>query len=359
MHGGGLRARLLQWVSIGLYMSGSLGILRWLASVCMPLRNQRQEPVFPFVQVRRNANLQILTYHRVNDEQDALFPATPVKAFEQQMAHLAKHYHVCVLDEAVEEFQKGRLSRNAVVITFDDGYRDNYQYAYPIVKALSVPMTIFLATDVIGTGRTLWHDRVFSAFRDTAKPILDGFDSLTDGMKLAGPVDRQRTMERVLGLLRHLDEASRDARITALCSCLDVAERRVEQGLMLSWEEVREMSRHGVSFGSHTASHPIMSRISSQETDVQLEQSCEAIQRHLGSRPTTFAYPNGTKADFTEMTKQALRRHGFHCAVTTEFGINEPGTDLYELKRARPWELDLPTFALKMGWYRLISSHAA
>jgi peptidoglycan/xylan/chitin deacetylase (PgdA/CDA1 family) len=73
----------------------------------------------------------------------------------------------------------------------------------------------------------------------------------------------------------------------------------------------------------------------------------------------TFAYPNGTKADFNNVTKETLKRLGFTCAVTTEFGINEPGADMLELKRGRPWEEHLPTFAFKLSWYRLMSSQAA
>jgi peptidoglycan/xylan/chitin deacetylase (PgdA/CDA1 family) len=128
---------------------------------------------------------------------------------------------------------------------------------------------------------------------------------------------------------------------------------------MLTWEDVIDMRGHGVSFGSHTASHPILSRLSRQETVAEIERSCAAMERHLGERPGLFAYPNGTKADFTDMTKDVLKASGFRCAVTTEFGVNEPGADRFELKRGRPWEEHLPTFAFKLSWYRLMSSHAA
>ena len=355
----GLRARVIRLISTGLYVSGALAILRWCAKSIMPVQDQWQRATFPFIKVRKAPNLQILTYHRVNDEQDSLFPATPIRVFEEQMVHVAKHYHVCALEEAVERFEKKDLPPNALAMTFDDGYRDNYLHAFPVVRNLSLPMTIFLATDAIGTGRTLWHDRVFSAFRETKAPDLTGFDSSVEQVRLGSLPQRILAMEKVLAILRQLDEAERNQRISLLCRCLAVEERRVDHNLMLSWDDVRLMSRDHVSFGSHTASHPILARVSAEETEAQLVRSCEAIRQHLGQQPMTFAYPNGTKADFNNVTKQILKRLGFTCAVTTEFGINEPGADMFELKRGRPWEDHLPTFAFKLSWHRLMSSQAA
>lgn len=355
----GLRARAIRLVSTGLYVSGALAILRWCAKTIMPVHSQLQRAAFPFIKTRKASNLQILTYHRVNDEQDSLFPATPIRVFEEQMVHISKHYHVCALDEAVEMFEKGNLPPNALVITFDDGYRDNYLHAFPVVRNLSLPMTIFLATDAIGTGRTLWHDRVFSAFRETKAPELTGFDPSVERIRLGSLPQRIHAMEKVLAILRRLDEVGRNQRISVLCQCLGVDERRVDHSLMLSWDDVKLMSHDHVSFGSHTASHPILARVSAEETEAQLVRSCEAIRQHLGRRPMTFAYPNGTKSDFNNVTKQALKRLGFTCAVTTEFGINEPGADMFELKRGRPWEDHLPTFAFKLSWHRLMSSQAA
>jgi peptidoglycan/xylan/chitin deacetylase (PgdA/CDA1 family) len=294
----------------------------------------------------------------VNNEFDRFFPATPVDVFARQMEHVARRYHVCALDEAVERLKQRELPENAVAITFDDGYRDNFLQAFPITQSLSLPMTIFLATDAIGTGHTLWHDRVFSAFRDTDAAILEGFDPIVDGASLGTPDDRIRIMTRILHGLRQLNENGRNKRITEMCEALGVLERTSDADLMLRWEDVREMSLGKVSFGSHTASHPILSRLSREETVEQVTRSCAAIQRHLGKRPTLFAYPNGSKADFSSVTKTVLMECGFKCAVTTEFGVNEPHQDVFELRRGRPWEEHLPTFAFKLGWYRLMSPRA-
>lgn len=355
----GWRAKIVRLFSAGLYLSGALAVLRWSAKRVMPIHDHCRKTVFPLIRKRRAPNLQILTYHRVNDEYDPYFPATPVEVFSQQMEYIAKSYEVCQLDEAVEQLGRRDLPDNALVITFDDGYRDNYMHAFPVVRSLNLPMTIFLATDVIGTGVTLWHDRVFSAFRDTKRFRMEGFEREVEGLSLGTLPERLFAMGKVLAALRQLNEAERNSRISLLCEVLEVNERVVDNELMLNWGDVRIMQGYGVSFGSHTASHPILSNVSRDEVERQLQRSCEAIRHHIGVKPVTFAYPNGTRNDFTDVTKEVLRNGGITAAVTTEFGVNEPGADVLELKRGRPWEEHLPTFAFKLSWYRLMSSPAA
>ena len=355
----GLRSKIIRIFSAGLYLSGALAVLRWSANRVMPIHDHHRKTVFPFIKKRRAPNLQILTYHRVNDEHDPYFPATPVEVFARQMEYVAKRYEVCQLDEAVNRLQRRDLPENALVITFDDGYRDNYLHAFPVVRSLGLPLTIFLATDAIGTGQMLWHDRVFSAFRVTSVQSLRGYDSALEGARLGSLRERIATMEKVLSGLRLLNEPERNRRISALCTCLEVPDKQRDASLMLSWEEVRAMNRQKISFGSHTASHPILSRVSRDEVERQLQRSCEAIRQHIDMKPVTFAYPNGTRSDFTDVTKDVLRNFGITSAVTTEFGVNEPEADVLELKRGRPWEEHLPTFAFKLSWYRLISSQAA
>jgi peptidoglycan/xylan/chitin deacetylase (PgdA/CDA1 family) len=125
---------------------------------------------------------------------------------------------------------------------------------------------------------------------------------------------------------------------------------------MLSWKEVREMHAHGIRFGSHTMSHPVLSTLSPERMRAEISGSKKIIEDQLGATVSVFAYPNGTMADFTQVTKDILRECGYHCAVTTIFGANAEDQDLYELRRGGPWEAHLPTCAVKLGWYKLFAS---
>ena len=307
---------------------------------------------FPFIRRRRESRLQILTYHRVNDEGDSFFPATPTSVFTEQMQFLAEHYRVFALETAVELLGKGELPDNAVCITFDDGYQDNYLHAFPILKRLGISATIFLATGVIGTGRVLWHDRVFSAFRQTTKGALKGFGPQSATFKVTSLQEKLLAQQQVLGILRQCDEDTRARWVNQLIERLEVEPFISESGLMLNWEQVRSMVRGGIEIGSHTMTHPIMSRISSFQVRDEAVGSMKAIQQEIGVTPRTFAYPNGTADDFTPSVKAALREAGYVCAVTTIFGSNSRAQDPFELRRGGPWETHLPTFAVKMNWYR-------
>jgi peptidoglycan/xylan/chitin deacetylase (PgdA/CDA1 family) len=295
---------------------------------------------------------QILIYHRVNDEGDPYFGGIPTSRFERQMAYLADRYDVLPLADLVAGLRSGGLPPRAVAITLDDGYRDNFENAFPIFRRHSIPATIFLTTAAIGTDRPIWHDEVFSAFRETAAARLTAFGP--DGVE--GPLDsvpgRLAVQQRVLGFLRRLPDAERHEWVQRLRDALGVGPMPATPGLMLSWDDVRAMSREGIDFGSHTVSHPILSRVDRARAERELRASKAEIEERVGRPVRGFAYPNGTAADFLPETKEILRDAGYAYAVTTIAGTNEAATDAFELKRATPWDDDVFAFGLRMLYNR-------
>jgi peptidoglycan/xylan/chitin deacetylase (PgdA/CDA1 family) len=315
-------------------------------------KNEGGKRIFPFIKKRGPRNFQVCTYHRVNNDHDPFFSAVPVDVFEKQMTYLASHFRACALEEVIELMKKDEVPDNAVVITFDDGYKDNYLNAFPILKRLSLPATIFLATDCIGSGRVLWHDRVFSAFRETEESFLIGYGMNPKDYPLRTLEEKLFAQKEVLKFLRSLSHNERLLWIDRLIEKLKVADRKEVADLMLTWEEVKAMQRGGISFGSHTVTHPILSRLSTEAAREEIQESKKVIEENLGVPVKTFAYPNGRKEDFTESTKIILKEMGYVCAVTTLFGTNQCGQDLFELRRGAPWEEYLPIFALKLNWYK-------
>ncbi len=350
-----LRSGLIRALANGLFYSRAD---RWMASFASRFQvatTGHGTLAFPFVKRRPGGNVQILTYHRVNDDRDPFFPAIPVETFARQMEYLASNYHVCSLEEIVQRLKARDVPEKAFVVTFDDGYRDNYANAFPILKRFSIPATVFLATDSIGTGKVLWHERVFSAFRETQELTLSGYHPEVGVRPLGTLADKLRAQWSVICLLRRVDEVTREQLIQRLVARLKVEDRRDDHTLMLDWQEVRTMYRHGISFGAHTASHPILSRLPLARVREEIRKSTDTIESHLGRPPKTFAYPNGLRDDFNEPVKLALQEAGYQCAVTSMFGTNGPDQDLFELRRGQPWEDHLPTFAVKLSWYRMAS----
>jgi peptidoglycan/xylan/chitin deacetylase (PgdA/CDA1 family) len=310
---------------------------------------------WPLITKRRHANLQILIYHRVNNEEDAMFPALPVATFRRQMEYLAAHLTALSLEEGVGRLRQKDLPDNAVVVTFDDGYRDNYLNAFPILKELSIPATIFLTTGVIGSKSVIWHDRVFSAFRDTRAASLAGVGGTSKIYPLTTLEGKLLAQREFLQFVRSQKDDERLRWIDWLIEKLQVTDRKLVSGLMLSWEEARRMLGDKIAFGSHTVTHPILSRQSKEEIREELWESKQDIESNLGTRVAAFAYPNGNVEDFDESTKEQLREAGYECAVTTCFGSNDCDQDLFELRRATPWDREIYAFALRFNWFKFAS----
>ena len=320
----------------------------------------RSKASFPFVRGRSQRNVQILVYHRVRQSPDSFLPSTPLASFEKQMECLARRFRVLNLVEAVEALARGDVPDNAVVITFDDGYRDNFDLAYPILTALSLDATIFLTTGVIGTHRLLWHDRVFRAFNETGESTLREFIPRTEVAGLENPAQKQSSLDRVLGYLKSLGPDQRDRRIDELEDRLGVEGSDPPTRLMLSWEEVRQMQRDGVSFGAHTVTHPTLTRVPLDRAAWEIVESKRQLEQRLQTEVKAFAYPNGRRGDFDASTKQILREAGFTCAVTTMFGANPANGngrpwDRWELHRGGPDESDPGLFAAKMNVYKFLA----
>jgi peptidoglycan/xylan/chitin deacetylase (PgdA/CDA1 family) len=270
------------------------------------------------------------------------------------MECLASDFAVLPLEDAVNRMSRNDLPEKAVAITLDDGYRDNFEHAFPILKSLSLPATVFLATAVIGTGKILWHDRVFSAFRNTRQTLLQKFGG--GGTYSLERLDQKLFAQRkVLQFLRSLRVEQRVHWIDRLVQELGVPETSGATDLMLNWEQVKVMSQGGISFGSHTVSHPILSKISKAEAMAELQQSKTAIEDRLSKTVKSFAYPSGRIEDYNAETIRALKECSYDCAVTVRFGANEVGHDPFELRRATPWDEDVRTFHLRLNYFRLFS----
>ena len=120
--------RVLLWAVARL---GGLRVARLIANVFELKKSANGDLGFPFIKRRRSTSVQILVYHRVNDENDPIFPGVPTKAFAEQMEYVAEHYAVCSLSETVQRIRSNDLPADLLTITFDDGYRDNYRECVP------------------------------------------------------------------------------------------------------------------------------------------------------------------------------------------------------------------------------------
>ena len=207
-----------------------------------------------------------------------------------------------------------------MAITFDDGYRDNYLHALPLLRKYDLPATIFVATAAADNRKTLWHDRVFDAFRFARikRVRLRSWQEFEVRLESESSL----TEPRNCSIERYLPCQSRLALVDELEQALEPDPTGSPRACMLSWEEMKEMQAQKIRFGSHTVTHPILTCIDEQQLSREIVDSKAELEARLGTTVSAFAYPNGQPPDYNEKIKQKLRDAGYRCAVTTKLGFN-------------------------------------
>jgi peptidoglycan/xylan/chitin deacetylase (PgdA/CDA1 family) len=329
---------LVRTISSGLYRTGLTGALLATSGY-----------------LRRSAAFAVFTYHRVNDHGDPFFEALPTEVFDRQMRLIARHYVALPVEELVGRLRAGSVPRNAVAITFDDGYRDVLTHAAPILARYHLPATVFLATGFIGTGEIPWYDRLANALKATTTSQVS-MPFSEEVLPLDTREGRLQALNRLQAHVKGLAEVDARKALDELVENLGGGTHDREKNAFLRWDEVDALRGLGFRLGAHTVSHPILSRLSLDRARAEVIESKRAIEARCGIVPRAFAYPNGGEADYTPEVVELVRTAGFDCAVTTRFGLNTSRTSPWELRRGQPWEHHLPTFATKLAWYRMTLS---
>lgn len=277
------------------------------------------------VRLLHRNTLTVLLYHGVAPQQDIGIYNYRKKfiepeAFEHQLEYFNKHYAVLPLDEAVERLQAGTLPPYALAITFDDGYENNYRYAYPLLKRLKLPATIFVTTDFVFEKKPLWVDR------------LEYASGAGDGPR----AQKEAADANIRDMLKRLPEHKKLQRLSAIeAQSRVLADFKDERAVYAPLEEtqMREMEASGLMIGAHTRTHPILSHLSPDDARSEILGSKLELQRRGFKVSSIFAYPNGQRGDWTAETESATKAAEFTGALTTLEGLNSRTTPLMQLRR--------------------------
>lgn len=280
----------------------------------------------------------ILLYHRIGSEYAgwSLRPK-PLSSqiFESQMEYFCHNFEILSLDRLAHHLLQGSLPEKAAVITFDDGYKDNYLYAYPILKKYHIPATMFLTTGHIGTDKLFWWDKVSYIIRHTAVKQLDLSD--LGCLPLQSESDKIHANSLITERLKKLPDEEKNLLIEKLFNISGtVIPPGLGRELILSWDEVIEMSNDGIAFGAHSVNHPVLTNLPLEQAKGEILQSKQDIEEKLGKVVTTFAYPNG---DFNAELVKFIGESGFVCAVSVLPGkLISSKDNIYQLSRIAPIE---------------------
>jgi peptidoglycan/xylan/chitin deacetylase (PgdA/CDA1 family) len=281
--------------------------------------------------------LTILMYHAIISKpltvHDWCF--VDLSSFISQIQYLKKNFELLSLSDAVRRLKNGKISRPTAVVTFDDGFQSNYDLAFPILREVGVPATIFLVTGLVNTDDTVWFCRLNQTLTKTKKLALEWNGCTFD---LSDPLSKAEAaviMQAKLKEFSHPDLLTAVRWITRELG--DEPTCPIPAGSpfrMLNGEAIAEMAASGlIEFGAHTHSHAILSQLSLDEQRNEIERSINAVHE-LTCRPCElFAYPNGRARDYDGESVKILEECGVDASVTSIQEPNDRMTPPLELRR--------------------------
>ncbi len=289
----------------------------------------------------RRPGLLVLAYHRIGEAagqlfDDELFSAS-VEGFRQQLLYLRSRFDVIGLDEVIARLEGAGpvFRRPTAMITFDDGYRDNYEVALPILREVGLPAVFFIAAGYIDRPRLTWWDRVAYVVKSTTRDTLelDYPEPLT--IDLRQP-DRNRATQQILQAYTRTVEIDQERFFDHLeaQAGVEVDSEALGRDLFMPWDQVRGLRGGGMAIGSHTYDHPVLSRIPEAIQLSELTRSKHVLESQTDGPIHAVAYPVGGPDAFSDSTKRMVREAGYRAAFSYYGGFNRPdATDLFDLRR--------------------------
>lgn len=285
----------------------------------------------PFRKANRDKAL-ILMYHRFSHGDGS--SSTSAHAFGQHLEYLKEHYTLVTISQLAQLLKSGEpLPRSLATITIDDGFRDAYDVAFPLLRRHDAPATLFAVTDFLDQKAWIWTDKLRFLTSRTSVEMFDmsvGQHNLK--CELNGSESRLDVAACANELLKQIANEEKDEVISQIASTLRLTlpDLPPAEYAPLTWEQAREMDRNGVEIASHTLTHPILTKVSDEQLCKELQGSRARLETALNRENRSFCYPNG---NYDERVIQAAELAGYNCAVSTENGLNTSHTNLFMMRR--------------------------
>ncbi|MGE5611971.1 MAG: polysaccharide deacetylase family protein [Bacillota bacterium] len=282
------------------------------------------------------------TYHRIGDPgrsilDHGVFSATP-ESFEAHVKFLKRHFDVIGPADLPGLLAKG--TGRYVLITFDDGYRDNYELAFPILKSHGVGATFFIATGFIDRPRLAWWDEIAWMVRTSSRTSLPSSQWLPSPVVFEEP-DRKRAIDKLLSLYKALPGHLTAAYLEHLAEATGTGRCNLDMtNTWMTWDMLREMKAAGMWIGGHTANHPILAGLPPDQQEQEIARCRERIETELHQPMKWFSYPRGKPDAFNDITRRCLKQQGVELAFSYYSGYRRfDQWDPYDIRRT-PVETD-------------------
>lgn len=286
---------------------------------------------FTLLKLPTRNSLLVLNYHRIGNSNDDLFDPGVFSAttdqFDDQIRYLKQHLSLVTLEEAlafVEGTLKEKAPRCRVLITFDDGYLDNYSAAFPVLRSHGAQGVFFLVTGMVGSCQVPWWDHIAYVLKSARRRKF----ALSYPADLKVDLDEaglNESLRSVLKLYKKPENLDGERFLRELVHEADGEEIPGTLRRFLNWNEAREMIGGGMAIGSHTHSHYVLSQLTPERQFEELSKSRAILKEELGIEAAALAYPVGGRISFTDQTQRAAQDAGYRAAFSFYGGTNLPG----------------------------------
>jgi peptidoglycan/xylan/chitin deacetylase (PgdA/CDA1 family) len=291
----------------------------------------------------------ILAYHRVVTPDDLsrgyIEPGMYVlhDVFDMQVRWLLERFEILSFTQLLARWNDNEWDerKKYCVLTFDDGWLDNYHHAFPILKTYQVPATIFLPTNYIGSNEWFWTEKIAFLLTCLGQPRVTSMQRNRVGAMIAelpGLVRSElvgqegislTTMGKVIRQCKLLSPSEIESLLNRLSEILEVS--NPHERVTVNWSEVTEMAKNGISFGSHSCSHHLLTRLNEETVRQELQESNRLLRTLPVGYLPVFCYPNG---DNNYAIQDLVKQSQYVAAVGTRSGAEgRRPENMYELNR--------------------------
>lgn len=277
----------------------------------------------------------IFIYHRF-DENGKLGISKEI--FQWQLAEIKKAFHTMTLSEYIEQEQRGiKTKKPVVIITVDDGYRDFYEIAYPLLRQYKIPATLFITTRFIDGEIWFWWDKIRYILNHGTKKIAEfNYNNTVYRIDTTNPSGIEKAWHNLCDACFLLPEHEKHQFAQSLGNSLGVAVPAFppKEFEPMTWDEVINVSKDSVEIGSHTMNHPILTNIDINDAKREIEQSKNLIEKQICAETKVFCYPHGRSSDYNQQICDTVAKAGYLGAVVAHDGIIEH--NIFTLTRMNP-----------------------
>lgn len=271
-------------------------------------------------------------FHRVSPERDILWDPMDVSLFDKCIRYISSRYTVVRIEDLIN-LDLHKTNQKYATICFDDGYKDNFEYALPILEKYKVKASFYVVTDCIDFNKPTWTHIFENIFQNTKRIDFSiSYDFLPPNLKvekLETAEERISYAKKLKPILKQLSHEQRNLvldKLTQLCSDVEMPK------LMMSWDDIRTMHSMGHAIGSHTVSHCMLGTMANvHEIEAELLNSGNTIKKHLGSFPDTISYPVGS---YNAHTIKLVEKVGYKIGLAVKQDVYRPEKDgVFEIPR--------------------------